>query len=296
MNFLSELQANVPTIGLIAALMALFAAIEAVIPLHPRDDRHRAHLAPNLVLTLVTFASSAVFNAALVLALASSHAGDIGVLPALQLPAAVSAVAAVVILDFSFYVAHVAMHKAPWMWRFHRIHHSDPVVDVTTTIRQHPGEGVIRYTFMAAFALAIGASPAAFAVYRGWSALQGLFEHANIRVPAWLDRALVLAVSTPDMHKVHHSRIERETDTNYGNLFSFFDRLFGTFTPSTRGRTVVCGLDDFAAPEVHSSLALLAAPFRPEVAALTGTGAKSRGLLSIPLVPDRPSVVKETTP
>src|SRR4030095_11144901 len=95
--------------------------------------------------------------------------------------------------------------------RSHGGHHADPAVDVTTTVRQHPGEGVIRYAFMAAFAIAPGASPAAFAVYRAWSALHGLLEHANVRIPSWLDRLLVLFVSTPNMHKIHHSRAPEET-------------------------------------------------------------------------------------
>src|SRR6185295_12935560 len=107
-------------------------------------------------------------------------------------------------------------------WRFHAVHHSDPAVDVTTTIRQHPGESVIRYAFMAGCAFVLGVGPAPFAAYRAWSAVHGLLEHANVRVPRGLDSLLSLVVSTPNMHKVHHSRTTSETDSNYGNIFSLF--------------------------------------------------------------------------
>src|SRR5262249_2248515 len=158
-----------------------------------------------------------------------------------ELPPLMTVLVVVLVLDFAFYVAHVAMHKIPAFLRCHRVHHSDPVVDVTTTIRQHPGEGIIRYAFMAAFAFALGASPGAFAVYRSWSVLNGLLEHANIRVPDWLDSLLSFVTSWRNMDKVHHSRIATETNTNYGNVFSLFDRLFLTFTPSKRGSQIVYG-------------------------------------------------------
>src|SRR5262249_28384593 len=168
----------------------------------------------------------------------------------------------VLVLDFSFYVAHVAMHWLPRFWRYHRVHHSDPAVDVTTSIRQHPGETVIRYAFMGAFAVAIGATPGPFAVYRAWSALNGLVEHANVRVPPWLDDLLSLVTTWPNMHKIHHSRVANETDTNYGNIVSFWDRLFFTFTPARRGTDVVYGLDGFDDPALQTTTGLLAMPFR----------------------------------
>jgi sterol desaturase/sphingolipid hydroxylase (fatty acid hydroxylase superfamily) len=133
---------------------------------------------------------------------------------------------------------------------------------VTTTIRQHPLEGVIRYAYMAAFAAALGVSLEAFTVYRSWSALNGLLEHANIRVPGWLDRALSLVTTWPNMHKVHHSREPHETDTNYGNIFCWFDRLFSTYTPSWRGTEVDCGLDRSDTMALQTTSALLAMPFR----------------------------------
>src|SRR5262249_29812786 len=162
-------------------------------------------------LTFVTFVTSALYNAVLVMVLVRQESTAVGLLHLVALPPLLAAAVAVLTLDLSFYVAHVAMHKIPSFWLFHSVHHADPAVDVTTTIRQHPVEGVIRYAFMAAFAIGVGAGPGAFAVYRAWSALNGLLEHANISVPRWIDQTLSLFTTWPNMHKVHHSRVAAET-------------------------------------------------------------------------------------
>jgi sterol desaturase/sphingolipid hydroxylase (fatty acid hydroxylase superfamily) len=250
------------TLGVIVAAMVLVALVESMIPLHARGRWNRRHVGPNLALTSLTFATNLFFNAGLVTLLVWLESHEVGLLHHLPLRPGLSTALAVLVLDFSFYVAHVAMHRVPAFWRFHRVHHSDPAVDVTTTIRQHPGEGVIRYAFMAVFALPLGASPGAFAAYRVWSALSGLLEHANMRVPLWLDGFLSLFTTWPGMHKIHHSRTASETNTNYGNIFSFFDRLFLTFTPARHGRDIVYGLDGFDDPATQTTRGLLALPFR----------------------------------
>jgi sterol desaturase/sphingolipid hydroxylase (fatty acid hydroxylase superfamily) len=249
-------------VATILAALAIVSLIETAIPLHARGHRNRAHLGPNLALTLLTFATSLLFNSAIVIALGWLEARDFGLLLVLALPPLAQVAVVVLVLDFSFYVGHVALHKIPGFWRFHPVHHSDPAVDVTTTLRQHPGEGVIRYAFMATFAFALGASPAAFGVYRVALALNGLLEHANIRLPLWLDGTLSLVTTWPNLHKVHHSRDARLTDTNYDNLFSFWDRLFATFTPSSQGVNIAYGLEGWDDPATQTTAGLLAVPFR----------------------------------
>ncbi len=250
------------TMGGIAVVMALVAGLETLIPLHARGMWSRRHVAPNLLLTLITFATNAAFNVALVALLEWQEGAGFGLLRVYVLPPPLATATVVLALDFTFYLAHVAMHASPALWRYHRVHHSDPTVDVTTTIRQHPGEGVIRYLFLAAGASAIGAGPGAFAVYRAWSALHGLFEHANVRVPPRLDAAIAWVVTTPNMHKVHHSRRREETNSNYGNIFSLFDRRFSTFTPTARGLSIAYGLAGLDHGNAQTTLGLLALPFR----------------------------------
>jgi len=276
MNLLSMLKSNASAIGAILAAMAVVALFETVIPLHARERGHRAHVGPNLALTFLTFATNFVFNGALVLLLLWLAGRGFGLLRLAPLHPLAAGAIAVVALDFSFYVAHVAMHKVPAFWRVHRVHHSDPVVDVTTTIRQHPLEGVIRYAFLTAGACALGVGLGAFTVYRIWSALNALLEHANIRVPRRLDAALSLVTTWPNMHKIHHSRDVRETDSNYGNIFSWFDRLFGTYTPSWLGTTVTCGLDGFDEPSMQTTSGLLAMPFQ-DAKSREADGSERRG-------------------
>lgn len=258
MSFLSALA----TIGVLLAAMGALSLIEALIPLHARGVAGRRHVAPNLALTFITFGLNLVFNIPLLLGLAALQARGLGLFNAIAVPTAVKLLGTVVVLDFAWYLTHVSMHKAPALWRFHAVHHSDPAVDVTTTIRQHPGESLVRYVYLAAFAFALGAPPAGFALYRIWSALHGQAEHANLRLPPWLDTAVSCLLASPNMHKVHHACDRRLTDRNYSNIFSVWDRLFGTFTPSREGTDIAYGLDGYEAPERQTAAGLLALPFR----------------------------------
>jgi sterol desaturase/sphingolipid hydroxylase (fatty acid hydroxylase superfamily) len=250
------------TIAYLLAGMALLAAVETVVPLQARGRWNRAHVGPNLALTFITFVINLLWNAGVVALLIWLEANDFGLLRWLSVPVLPATLIAVAAFDLSFYAVHVSWHKFPSLWRFHAVHHSDPALDVTTTVRQHPVEGFLRHAALAAMAIAIGPSITAFAIYRTAQAINALLEHANIAAPRWLDRALALVTTWPMMHKVHHSRLPEETDSNYGNLFSFWDRLFGTYTPSDRGRSIRYGLDGYDRPELQTTAALLALPFR----------------------------------
>jgi sterol desaturase/sphingolipid hydroxylase (fatty acid hydroxylase superfamily) len=264
-----NMTSNASTIGLILASMAILSIVELIIPLRAREAWHRRHLLPNLVLTFISFALGLLLNTALVLGLVWLPSAGVGLFNTVTVHPLIELVGTVLVLDLAWYVTHVAMHTFSSLWRFHAIHHSDPVVDVTTTIRQHPGEGLIRYAFLAAFAFAAGTSPASFAVYRVWSALHGLTEHSNVRLPQWFDTILTFVFSSPNMHKVHHSREQRFTDSNYTNIFSIWDRMFGTFTPSRHGAAIAYGLDGHDGLEQQSTSGLLALPFRKPVQGTT---------------------------
>jgi sterol desaturase/sphingolipid hydroxylase (fatty acid hydroxylase superfamily) len=250
------------TVAYLLVAMAVLAGLEALIPLHARGRWNGAHLAPNLALTFLTFATNLFLNAALLALVVWLEARRFGLLHWLSLPPLAAGGIAVAALDLAFYAAHVSWHKIPSLWRFHAVHHSDPAVDVTTTIRQHPVEGLLRYAAIAAMSVAVGPSAVAFAVYRAASALNALLEHANLRAPRGLDRALSLVTTWPYLHKIHHSRRPEQTDTNYGNLLSVWDRLFGTYTPSQQGASVRYGLDGYDDPALQTTAALLALPFR----------------------------------
>jgi sterol desaturase/sphingolipid hydroxylase (fatty acid hydroxylase superfamily) len=261
MNATAQIQASLPTIGIIFGTMAILAIVEAVVPLHSRERRGRRRLGPNLALTVITILINLPLNVALTLTLIWLDSIGFGLRHWLRIGPIGGIALAVLALDLAFYMTHVAMHKVALFWRFHSVHHTDPFVDVTTTIRQHPGEGLIRYAFLASMAIVTGASPLGFVVYRLWSVLNGLLEHANVRVPTRIDTIASLVVTTPNTHKVHHSRNQRQTDSNYGNIFSLFDRLFSTFTPSIQGTHIEYGLDGHDAPGAQTTAGLLVMPF-----------------------------------
>jgi sterol desaturase/sphingolipid hydroxylase (fatty acid hydroxylase superfamily) len=167
------------------------------------------------------------------------------------------------VLDFSVgYLSHRTMHMWPVMWRFHQIHHSDPFVDVTTTYRTHPVETVWRFLFAVVPVWPLGIPAQAVLIQRLLQATNGIIEHADIRLLAPLDRVLSLVWVTPNVHKIHHSREVSETNSNYANLLTVYDRVLGTYTPADRATSVVYGLDEADPARTASFPGLLSMPFQ----------------------------------
>lgn len=135
----------------------------------------------------------------------------------------------VLALDFSSWLVHLVMHKVPVLWRFHLIHHSDNNVDVTTGLRHHPGDSLLRGIFFILLIFFSGAPMYSVMIYQTLVVLSTAFTHANISLPKNLDRALSYLIISPNMHKVHHHWQQPFTDSNYGAVFSIWDRLLGTF-------------------------------------------------------------------
>lgn len=248
-------------LAIVSAIMAVAALIEVAVPfVHSRtgrSGRERANLALTVVVFLLTWLLS-VTPAALALLLSWRSPG---LASGLSLPAWFRIAAGFVLLDFSIgYVSHRTLHMIPFMWRFHRVHHSDDFVDVTTTYRTHPAETAWRFLFAFVPVWTLGIPATAVVLQRLVSATNGILEHGNIRLWTPLDRVLSLVWVTPNVHKVHHSREMSETNSNYGNVLTLYDRLLGTFTPSDRAHTVVYGLDDVISRS-DSFAGLLAMPF-----------------------------------
>jgi len=187
----------------------------------------------------------------------------VGILQWLSTSVWVEVVVGLVLLDLiGAYFIHWLEHRVRWMWKFHLIHHSDTTVDVTTGLRHHPGESVFRAAFTALAILIVGAPVGIVLLYQSLSAVFAQLTHANIRLPSRLDRAISLVLVTPSMHKVHHHYTRPLTDTNYGNIFSIWDRMFGTFS---RVDTALLryGIDTHMDPEENQVVAnLLSIPFQ----------------------------------
>jgi sterol desaturase/sphingolipid hydroxylase (fatty acid hydroxylase superfamily) len=242
--------------------LAAASAIETLVPLRQQSRRLHGRLATNLALMGMTLGLGMLLNFILAIGAAYVAQHELGLLQRLQANSIVAFVVTVLVLDGATYLVHRLMHQSPLLWRMHVVHHIDASVDATTAFRQHPLEGLLRFSFLAAAAWMLGAPPIAVAIYRLLGSLNAVLEHANVRVPRWLDRLWVLVWVTPDMHKVHHSRARVETDSNYANLFSCFDRAFGTYTPSSRGKSVTYGIDGYDTAQHQSLAAALGLPFR----------------------------------
>jgi sterol desaturase/sphingolipid hydroxylase (fatty acid hydroxylase superfamily) len=176
-----------------------------------------------------------------------SQARGWGLFSLTELPAWLEIALAAILLDLAIYAQHVAAHKVPILWRLHRVHHADRDFDVTTGLRFHPIEICLSMLWKFVVIVALGADPLAVLIFEVVLNGCAMFNHGNVRLPLAIDRVVRLVVVTPDMHRVHHSVIHRETDSNYGFNLSVWDRLFGTYTPQPRdghdGMTI--GIEQF---------------------------------------------------
>lgn len=170
-----------------------------------------------------------------------------GLFGMLDWPVWLEAVVSVVLLDFAIYLQHVASHKIPMLWAVHKVHHADRDIDVSTAIRFHPIEIALSMVWKFVVIAAIGASPISVFLFEVLLNATAMFNHANARLPLGVDRIVRLFVVTPDMHRVHHSVVARETDSNYGFNLSIWDRLCGTYIdqPSSGHAAMTIGLDEY---------------------------------------------------
>lgn len=157
-----------------------------------------------------------------------------GVFNIVSLPEWLEIVLAVLMLDLAIYLQHVLFHAVPLLWRLHLVHHADPDFDVTTGLRFHTLEIALSLGIKAAAIVLLGASPLAVLVFEVLLNITSMFSHSNVRMPAWLDSLLRLIVVTPDMHRVHHSVIPKETNSNFGFNLPWWDYLLGTYRPQPR--------------------------------------------------------------
>jgi sterol desaturase/sphingolipid hydroxylase (fatty acid hydroxylase superfamily) len=242
----------------VACWEALRPSRESVAPLTVRWFGNVALFGlASLIAWLLPFLSS--YGAAVI---AARHGWGLFHLAFLAPPVALAA--SFVMLDFFTYWTHRLMHKIPLLWRFHALHHSDTDLDVTTTIRHHPAEVLVQAALDAALAVLFGFTPQAVLLYGGVVLVVQTFHHGNVVLPArlhWLSRWLI----TPDLHRLHHSIVYAENNSNFGNLIPLWDRLFGTLRRTPEGEFKV-GLAEFAGANFQRLDRLLIQPLLVDVA------------------------------
>ena len=245
--------------------ITFFWLLEGALPLFNFNYTKWKHAIPNFFFTLTTIIIN--FTLAFLLLgtadwVQANNFGIINWLP-IEIPLWLYVFLGVLFLDFfGAYLAHFTEHKIKPLWMVHLVHHSDHKVDTTTANRHHPLESIIRFAFTLFGVLIVGAPIAIVMIYQSLSLVFTQFTHANIKMSRSLDRLLSYFIVSPDMHKVHHHNLLPYTDSNYGNIFSIWDRLLGTYKYLDRDK-IVYGVDTFPDEKINSSLKeLLKQPFQ----------------------------------
>jgi sterol desaturase/sphingolipid hydroxylase (fatty acid hydroxylase superfamily) len=254
----------------IFAFAGIFAAMAAWEILAPRRERTLARgtrWPSNIgVVVLDTALVRLLFPTAAVGVALVAEARGWGLFQAMGIPTWVSVPAAVVALDLAIYLQHVLFHAVPALWRLHRVHHADLEVDVTTGARFHPIEVLLSMGIKLGVVVALGAPAIAVLTFEVLLNATSMFNHSNVRMPARLDRVLRYIVVTPDMHRVHHSVVAGETNSNFGFNLSWWDRLLGTYRdqPAAGHHAMTLGIDQFRDPAEQRLDRMLTQPFRDD--------------------------------
>ena len=243
--------------------ITFFWFLEGFFPMIKFNYKKWKHAIPNFFFTFTTIVINFIF-AFLLLNVSdwTSHA-EFGLLHWLPtLPLWMDVLLGVLLLDLiGAYLPHFVEHKIKPLWMIHLVHHSDPQVDTTTANRHHPLESLVRFIFTLIGVGFLGTSIGIIMLYQALSVVSTQFNHANIKIPKRLDRWISYLVVSPDMHKIHHHYRLPYTDTNFGNIFSVWDRLFGTFSYMDRSK-VIYGVDVFPDEKKNTQIgSLLRQPF-----------------------------------
>jgi len=268
MNFAGWMIANEAGLRLLAfaAVLATLALAERAWPARgdARPSRRQVHNA-GLVIIDTALLRLAFPVLAVALAVSLEDSGT-GLFNRLDWPLWISVPLAVLVLDLVIYWQHRLMHQVPLLWRMHRVHHSDLAMDVTTGVRFHPLEIALSMGIKLGLIALLGAPALAVVIFELVLSLGSLFTHTDIALPRRLDHALRRVLVTPSMHRIHHSTLREETDSNYGFHLSVWDRLFGSYRaqPKRDEARMPLGLEEFREAEDQRLLALLWQPARPD--------------------------------
>ncbi|WP_394757872.1 sterol desaturase family protein [Flavobacterium sp.] len=244
--------------------ITLFWIIENGFPLFKFQYNKWQHASINIFFTITTI----IINFTLAFILFKSSVWvtekEFGILHWLSIKSLLlQAIIGLLLMDLiGAYSAHYVQHKTKILWRFHLIHHTDTWIDTTSANRHHPGESVIRFIFTTLAVIIVGAPIWLFFLYQTTSVFLSQFNHANLNLPKKIDTIISYFIVSPNMHKVHHHYVLPYTDSNYGNIFSIWDRLFGTFLILPMDE-IIYGVDTHMNPEEHNKLlSLLKIPFK----------------------------------
>jgi sterol desaturase/sphingolipid hydroxylase (fatty acid hydroxylase superfamily) len=260
---------EIPTrLGIFFGVFALLAAAEIFWPRRSQEIARAGRWPGNLgIVALDTIFLRLIFPVTAVgFALFVEQRGW-GLFNVLAVPGWIAVAASVMLLDLTIYLQHVLFHAVPALWRLHRMHHADLAFDVTTGLRFHPIEIIISMAIKFAAVAALGAPALAVLIFEVVLNATSMFSHGNLKIPETIDRWLRWLVVTPDMHRVHHSILPNETNSNFGFNLPWWDRLFGTYkaAPAAGHQEMTIGIEQFREPRELRLDRMLLQPFREGV-------------------------------
>ncbi len=253
-------------LGIFIGLFFVFSAWEAWLPFRPRIDSRRRRWPINIgVMLLSTLIVRVAIPTGAVVVAARAQGASFGLFNQVEIPGALAIALAIVALDFIIYLQHVVFHYVPFLWSLHRVHHSDRDFDATTALRFHPIEILISLGIKFGAVYLLGVPPVSVILFEVLLNGSAMFNHANAALSPRLDKWVRLILVTPDMHRVHHSTVVAETNSNYGFSLPWWDRIFRTYRADPQiGRSdVVIGLSEHQAESV-GAVDLLLLPISPK--------------------------------
>jgi sterol desaturase/sphingolipid hydroxylase (fatty acid hydroxylase superfamily) len=241
----------------------VFAAIETATPRDPAAPERLRRWPANSLLTAINIVIIGALPVSAIAAADYAFSQHIGVLNVIAVAPLTAFAAGFLGRAFLSWFTHFLNHKVPFLWAIHRVHHTDTRLDVSTTVRFHPLEFVFTTPLTLVGIVALGVPPVALLVYEIMDAAVTVFSHANVRLPRWLDLPLRLFIVTPDVHRVHHSSYQPETDSNYGAVLTIWDRVLGTYRAKAPADLAAqeTGLSEVQDTRSRSLLWLLVLPF-----------------------------------
>ena len=244
--------------------ISFFWFLEGLVPLRKLNYSKWKHAIPNIFFTLTSVLVNFLLAFLFLAAADWTQFQEFGLLYIVDLPFWLFVLLGVMLLDLiGAYMAHWVEHRVKPLWMVHLVHHSDQHVDTTTANRHHPLESLIRFSFTLFGVIVVGAPIGVVMLYQALSVVLTQFSHANIQLPKRIDAILSYVLVTPHMHKVHHHYVLPYTDSNFGNIFAIWDRVFGTYKTLPADR-IVYGVDVFPNEQENSRIgSLLKQPFQP---------------------------------
>lgn len=262
MNYIKEIFVNNERL-ITFSLITIFFVLETFWPYLVKFQNRRRHTARNMSLMIVFILLAPPVNYLGVLWFEYVDAEHLGLLNSFQIPSILKLILGLFLLDLGDYFYHRLTHQWKFLWSYHKVHHSDHEMDVTTAYRFHPLEnvGLLVTQFVSSFLF--GYSIETVALYYSLYLPLVVAQHVNIKFPYWFENIFGLLFSTPNFHRVHHANLQHFTDSNYGDFFSIWDRLFGTYN-KVNPKQLQFGLQDSMDDKQHTLWYMISAPFRKQ--------------------------------